>query len=102
MGENVNKFIFSPFFGSDRSPRSHFVCPSVRPSVPSAVSCLDQSIFIFLAQIFKQSVSNQSAVSLLVIIPSEPKILRLVVIKTKNRDFRAILNLSALVLNPRC
>ena len=32
---------------------------SVRP----VTSCLEQSIFIFLAKIFKQSVRNQSAVS---------------------------------------
>ena len=63
--------------------------------VCSVQVCLELSFFIFLAQIFKQSVSNQlavshqsvtsqSAISLLsviqlVIIPSEPKILRLVV-----------------------
>ena len=31
-------------------------------SVPSAESCLEQQIFIILAQIFKQSVRNKSAV----------------------------------------
>ena len=46
-------------FGSDRSSRSHFMCPSVCP----AQVCLEQSKFIILAQIFKQSVRNKSAVS---------------------------------------
>ena len=35
----------------------------VRSSVPSCQTCLEQSIFIILAQIFKQSVRNKSAVS---------------------------------------
>ena len=82
-------------FGSDRSPRSHYLCLSVCPwqvwnsssfkhksssnqpaisqqsvssqsaviyqSVRSVQVCLEQSIFIFPAQIFKQSVRNQSA-----------------------------------------
>ena len=38
-------------------------CVSVRLSVPLVTSCLEQSIFIILAQIFKQSVRNNSAVS---------------------------------------
>ena len=52
-------------FGSDRSPRSHNLSSFVRP----VQVCLEQSIFIFLAQILKQSeisqqsVSSQSAVS---------------------------------------
>ena len=35
----------------------------MRPSVHPVQVCLDQSIFITLAQIFKQSVRNKSAVS---------------------------------------
>ena len=35
----------------------------VRSSVRSAQTCLEQSIFIILAQIFKQSVRTKSAVS---------------------------------------
>ena len=46
-------------FGSDRSSRSH----NVRSSVRSVQVCLELSFFNFLAQIFKQSVSSQSAVS---------------------------------------
>ena len=42
-------------FGSDRSPRSH----NLRPFQ----NCLEKSIFFILAQIFKQAVSNKSAVS---------------------------------------
>ena len=38
-------------FGSDRSPRCHSVCLSVRP----AQSALEHSFFSFLAQIFKQT-----------------------------------------------
>ena len=95
---NIASLMFMLLFGSsqsssfwlrhaDRSPRSH----NLRPSVRAVQVCLDLSFFIFLAQIFKQSVSNQSAVSqpvtqqsvshhLSVIIPSEPIILRLVFI----------------------
>ena len=46
------------FFGSDRSSRSH----KVRAFVRSVQTCLEQSIFIILAQIFKHSVRNKSAV----------------------------------------
>ena len=46
-------------FGSDRSSRSHYVCSSVR----SVQTCLELSFFIILAQIFKLSVRNESAVS---------------------------------------
>ena len=45
------------FFGSDRSPRSHNVCLSVRLSVTKL------KFIIFLAQIVKQSVSSQLEVS---------------------------------------
>ena len=44
-------------FGSDRNSRSHNVCVSVCLSITKCV------FFIFLAQIFKQSVSIQAAVS---------------------------------------
>ena len=40
-----------------------FVCSFVCPCICSVQVCLEQSIFIFLAQIFKKSVRNQSAVS---------------------------------------
>ena len=45
----------SLFFAQSRSPKSHNVCP--------CQTYLEQSIFIILAQIFKQSVRNKSAVS---------------------------------------
>ena len=61
---------------------------SVRPSVPSAVCCLEQSIFIFLGQrATEQSESTQKALKehsessqsiKIRVIQSEPKILRLV------------------------
>ena len=70
------------YFWLRQEPRES-QCPFVHSLVRSVQRCLELSIFIFLALIFKQSVSNQSAVSQqsviqLVIIPSEPKILRLV------------------------
>ena len=46
-------------FGSDRSSGSH----DVRMSVRLVQTCLEQSISIILAKIFKQSVRNKSAVS---------------------------------------
>ena len=45
-------------FGSDRSSRN----VNLRLFVRSCQTCLEQSIFIILAQIFKQSVRNKSAV----------------------------------------
>ena len=47
-----------PLFGSVRTQelkdrRIGNLCPSVHPSVP-VISCLEHSIFIFLAEIFKQ------------------------------------------------
>ena len=51
-------FIFL-LFGSDRSSRN----ADLRSSVRSVQTCLEQSIFIILAQIFKLSVRNRSAVS---------------------------------------
>ena len=72
-------------FGSDRSSRSH----NVRPSVRSVQVCLEQSIFIFLGQraLREQAKSNQALrehsegtqrTLKIRVIPSEPKILRLV------------------------
>ena len=56
----VRKYLkFSHFWLSDRSPRN----ADVRSFVRSVQVCLEQSIFIILAQIFKQSVRNKSAVS---------------------------------------
>ena len=48
------------FFGSDRSPRSH----NVRLSVRSVQTCLELSIFIFLTQILKLSVSHFNSISI--------------------------------------
>ena len=56
---HIQFFFFSILFGSDRRSRSANVSASVR----SVQTCLEQSIFIILAQIFKQSVRNKSAVS---------------------------------------
>ena len=50
-------------FGSDRSPVNANLRSCVRACVRSVQVCLEQSIFIILAQIFKQSVGNKSAVS---------------------------------------
>ena len=50
---------FVHIFGSDRSSRNDNLSACVRPFQV----CLGQSIFIILAQIFKQSVRNKSAVS---------------------------------------
>ena len=55
-------------FGSDRSSRNSNLHPSilssVRPSVHlSGLSCLEQSIFIILTQVFKPSVRNKSPVT---------------------------------------
>ena len=47
------------FLASSRSPRSADLRSSVRP----VQTCLEQSIFIILAQIFKQSVRHKSALS---------------------------------------
>ncbi len=89
----ANKQDLCKFFGSDRSSRSHNVCPSVRPSVclsvPSVTSCLEQPIFIFLGQktLRELSISNQALRRnsegtqrelKIRVIPSEPKVLRLV------------------------
>ena len=46
-------------FGSDRSSIKANLCSSIR----SVQVCLEQSIFIILAQIFKQSVRNKSTVN---------------------------------------
>ena len=58
---NLSSVIFGYvlFFGSDRSPRK----ANLRSFVRSFHICLEQSNFIFLAQFFKQSVRNQSAVN---------------------------------------
>ena len=53
--------LLNKFLAPSRSPRSHNVCLSVRHNMLNA--SLEQSIFIILAQIFKQSVRNKSAVS---------------------------------------
>ena len=86
------------FFGSVRSSRSGnlclSVCLSVCLTVVTVISCLEHSILIFLAQIFKlfsqHSVCTHSALSwhslsslsssyfIYFIIQTEPKILRLV------------------------
>ena len=93
--------LVSPFLAPTGSQE---VTLSVRPSVPLVTSCLEQSIFIFSVSnqstisqqlvssqsaISQQLVSHQSAVSQLsviqlVIIPSEPKILCLVLKRTQN------------------
>ena len=97
-------------FGSDRSSGN----ANLRSLVRSVQVCLEQSIFIILAQIFKQSVRNKSAVSehsestqraireqsesnqsiKIRVIQSEPKILRLVCLclqPSKNGDSDTLL-----------
>ena len=54
-----NLYFRVPFFGSDRSSRSHNVRPSVRP----VQVCLKLSIFILLNQIFKLTSCALQAVS---------------------------------------
>ena len=49
-------------FGSVKEPKES-QCEFVRSFVRPVQVCLEQSIFIILAQIFKQSVRNKSALS---------------------------------------
>ena len=48
-------------FGSVKEPKES-QCEFVRSFVRPVQVCLEQSIFIILAQVFKQSVRNKSAV----------------------------------------
>ena len=75
---------FSLIFGSDRSSRNANVCSFVRLSIYSMKVCLEHTIFIFWPQIlqddFRIPQSTRTALKSHsdFVIPSEPKILRLV------------------------